>query len=191
MSARRSIRTKAAVKYTSDSEGSEFGAPKARKATPKKSASTTPRKTPKRPVSQDISAATPTYKRAKKDPETIAAELREKAAEQDAKAMKQKSKANWEEWMMKNDVNGKMLHTEPDKDEAITQTDCLKKYGLKKEELGSLLHFEKKNPLYGGTMKLFIELHVQKLAFRRFGMLAGFTDDKDILAHGEKQWEEK
>lgn len=82
------------------------------------------------------------------------------------------------------------METEPEREESITQTDSQKKYGLKPGELGSLLHFEKQNLIYGNTMKIFLEDDVKKLAFRKYGMLAGITDEPQILVRGKELWKE-
>ncbi|KAI4670323.1 uncharacterized protein J4E79_000604 [Alternaria viburni] len=188
MSTRKSSRATKAVKYTSASEGSDF---EDKKRKPRKTTTGTPKrptkrtkavpnattvsgkKAPmnaKRPAESDDDESSheaaailpPKPKRQKKDPETLAQEAREK----------------------------KMLEEEPDKEESITQTDALKKYGLKKEELTSLLRYEKKNPLYGGTMKLFLEENVRELGFRKMGMLEGVEGgDEEILRRGEEIWQ--
>jgi hypothetical protein len=196
MSTRRSGRAKAPVKYTSASEGSDFEDKKPRKSANKKTtAAATPKKRTKAeqdPVPSadtDADAEPAPKKRAKKDPETLAAEHTSKAAQQTAKAEKASHKKAWEDWVSAHDVKGTLLNEEPSKDESITQTDCAKKYGLKAGELGSLKHFEKKNPAYGNTMKLFLEKDVQILAFRKAGILNGAEgEDDDVLRRGEEVW---
>ncbi|KAL1796431.1 hypothetical protein ACET3X_004971 [Alternaria dauci] len=127
-------------------------------------------------------------KRQKKDPATLAAEAQEKQA----KADKAAHKKAWQDWLSSHNVEGELLEEEPGKDESITQTDALKKYGVKKEELNSLLRFEKKNPLYPGMMKLFLEDDVRELAFRKMGVLEGVQgDDEDIIKKGEELWTEE
>ncbi|KAH7402769.1 hypothetical protein BKA66DRAFT_564670 [Pyrenochaeta sp. MPI-SDFR-AT-0127] len=187
MSTRRSGRAKAPVKYTSDSEGSDFGAKKSKKVVNKKGGAT-PKKSAKREAKAEPAATTP--KRRKKDPEVLAAELQKKAEKQEAKAEKAQHKKDWESWLEKHDLSGRLLESEPDREESITQTDSQKKYGLKPGELGSLLHFEKRNPNYGNTMKIFLEEDVKKLAFRKYGILAGITDESQILEKGEELWKE-
>lgn len=78
MTGRRSARAaaKAPVKYASDSEDSDFGTKKTRKAT-KKTAQATPKKGTKRSQSPN-GEAEKTPKRRKKSPETAAAEHAEK-----------------------------------------------------------------------------------------------------------------
>jgi hypothetical protein len=181
MSTRRSGRAKAPVKYTSDSDGSDFGNKKSRK-----SVSAQPKKRTK--TEQEPSAAGPPKKRAKKDPEVAAAEQREKADAADAKAEKARHQKAWEEWLDAHDVGGKLLDDEPGKDESITQTDAQKKYGVKKEELGSLKHFEKRNPVYNNTMKLYLEADVKELGFRKAGRLDGVEDENEAVKRGEEIW---
>jgi hypothetical protein len=195
MSTRRSGRAKAQVKYTSASEGSDFEDKKPRKSANKKTTgAATPKKRTKAeqdPVPSADAEPTP-KKRTKKDPETLAAEHTSKAAQQTAKAEKASHKKAWENWVSAHDVEGALLDEEPSKDESITQTDCAKKYSLKAGELGSLKHFEKKNPAYGNTMKLFVEEEVKVLAFRKAGMLDGAEGDEgDVLARGEEVWKKK
>ncbi|KAH8723876.1 hypothetical protein GQ44DRAFT_802482 [Phaeosphaeriaceae sp. PMI808] len=181
MSSRRSGRAKAPVKYTSDSEGSTFGARKrtkgANKATPKKRT-----RTEQDPATGDATA-TP-KKRTKKDPEILAAEYSAKAQAQEEKAQKAQRKKVWEDWLEAYDVAGELLDDEPSREDSITQTDSLKKYGLKKEELGSLKHFEKKNPQYNNTIKLFLEDEVKKIAFRKYGMLDGVEGSDEEEKNG-------
>jgi molecular chaperone GrpE (heat shock protein) len=208
MSTRRSGRATKAVKYTSASEGSDFEdkkkkprKPSTTKKTPKPTA--TPKKAHKRaaesdnddddnnPTNNDNTTAPtttpPKPKRQKKDPSTLAAESQEKQT----KADKAAHKKAWQDWLASHDASGEQLEVEPDKEESITQTDALKKYGLKKDELSSLLRFEKKNPLYGGTMKLFLEEDVRELGFRKLGMLEGCEgDDEEVVKRGEEIWEE-
>jgi hypothetical protein len=201
MSTRRSGRATKAVKYTSAS-GSDFEDKKRstkKASSTKKSDAAPPRKnSTKRAAAEpeaeadDTTIAAPKPKRQKKSPETLAGEARSKAEAQQAKADKTAHKKAWESWLKEHDVEGELLEVEPEKDESITQTDCLKKYGLKKEELGSLLHFEKKNPLYGGVMKLFLEENVRELGFRKLGVLGGVQgDDEKIVERGEEMWTEQ
>ncbi|KAI4629888.1 uncharacterized protein J4E87_003075 [Alternaria ethzedia] len=209
MSTRKSSRATKAVKYTSASEGSDF---EDKKRKPRKTTTATPKgptrrtkavpdattvsgkKAPmnaKRPAeSDDDNASTnetaPKPKRQKKDPETLAQEAHDKQVKADKALYKQ----HWQDWLASHTVEGEMLEEEPDKEESITQTDALKKYGLKKEELTSLLRYEKKNPLYGGTMKLFLEENVRELSFRKMGMLEGVgRGDGEVLRKGEEIWQ--
>ena len=209
MSTRYSTRTTKAVKYTSASEGSDFDGKKKKKKTPKKftKTSTTPKKQPKKraapdtedddnedrvPIAPIFSSPPSKPKRQKKDPITLAIEARQKAEAHEAKAAKVAAKKIWEAWLDEHNIHGELLATEPTKDEAITQTDSLKRYGLKPAELGSLLRFEKKNPQYGGTMKLFVKDDVKELAFRKLGMLAGVEgDDEVVVEKGEEIWKEE
>jgi hypothetical protein len=173
MSSRRSGRAKAPVKYTSDSDDSDFGNKK-------------PRPT--------ADSAAPPKKRAKKDPETLAAEESAKHSAAEQKASEKQSKKAWETWLEAHDVAGELLDEEPEREKSITQTDSLKKYGLKKDELASLKHFEKRNPLYNNTIKLFIEEEVKTLGFRKAGLLAGAAegeDDQDVIKRGEAIWTEE
>ncbi|KAF1947353.1 hypothetical protein EJ02DRAFT_449935 [Clathrospora elynae] len=208
MSGRRSGRTKAPVKYTSASEGSDFEDQKKKRTTGKKAAATkkseaaaAPKKSSKRAAAADPETdqaetdandapTKPKAKRQKKEPETLAAEARDKTEAQDAKAAKAASKKAWEAWLKENDAVGKLLEEEPQKGESVTQTDALKKYGLKPAELASLLHFEKPNPLYKGVMKLFLEEEVKKLCYRKLGMLDG-EKGEGVLERGEEIWNEK
>ncbi|KAF2823482.1 hypothetical protein CC86DRAFT_372431 [Ophiobolus disseminans] len=184
MSSRRSGRAKAPVKYTSDSEGSDFGEKKgkrgATKATPKK-----------RTKAEQEPAAEAPKKRTKKDPETLAAEHKEKAEIQEAKAEKASHKKAWDAWLEMSDASGALLDEEPSKDVSITQTDANKKYGVKKEDLIALKHFEKRNPVYNNTIKLYLEEDVRKLGFRKYGILAGVNDDEDAVKMGEEMWAEE
>ncbi|CAO2657245.1 Nn.00g033710.m01.CDS01 [Neocucurbitaria sp. VM-36] len=197
MSTRRSGRAKAPVKYTSDSEGSDFGAKKRKAPTSKKTSQATPKKAPKREAAETEATApttttAPTPKRRKKDPETLAAEYAGKAKAQEEKAQKAQYKKGWEDWQKQHDAGGKLLDAEPERDESITQTDSLKKYSLKPGELGSLFHFEKRHPTYGNTTKLFREEDVRQVAFRKYGILAGETDDEaTLLKKGEELWKEE
>lgn len=187
MSSRRSARsaTKAPVKYTSDSEGSDFGEKKS-KRTSKKAVQATPKKSKKRPQpSDDETEKTP--KRRRKSPETLAAELADKSKKQEEKAANQKAKQRWEDWLKENDVSGKLLDAEPEREDCVTQTDALKQYNLKANELITLKHFEKPNQ-YGGQTKLFPVVDVKKVAFRKYGLLAGVTDEQQILEKGEEVW---
>jgi hypothetical protein len=181
MSTRRSGRAKAPVKYTSDSDGSDFGNKKSKKST-----SAAPKKRTK--TEQEPSAADPPKKRTKKDPEVVAAEQREKANATDAKAEKTRHQKVWETWLGAHDADGELLDDEPVKEESITQTDAVKKYGIKKEELSSLKHFEKRNPVYNNTMKLYLEVDVKELGFRKLGMLDGVDDEKEAVERGEEIW---
>ncbi|KAH7406106.1 hypothetical protein DE146DRAFT_433895 [Phaeosphaeria sp. MPI-PUGE-AT-0046c] len=188
MSTRRSGRAKAPVKYTSDSEGSDYGTSKARKSSTKG----TPKKRPNG-TQQDAATSSPA-KRSKKDPSVVAAEHRAKAAAADEKASKAAHKTEWDEWVTAHDQSGALLDDEPAREESITQTDSLKKYGLKKEELGVLKHFEKRNPnpLFKNTIKLFFEEEVKVLGFRKAGMMAGVEGtEAEILNKGEEIWREE
>ncbi|KAG9189604.1 hypothetical protein G6011_06472 [Alternaria panax] len=206
MSTRRSGRATKEVKYTSASEGSDFEDKKKRtkktsttkKAAPKKSTKKRAAESENDDNSDNASAnanaaaatttTAPKPKRQKKDPATLAAEAQEKQA----KADKAAHKKAWQDWLASHDDEGEMLEEEPSKDESITQTDALKKYGLKKEELTSLLRFEKKNPLYPGMMKLFLEEDVRALAFRKIGTLEGVEgDEEEIVKKGEELWTEE
>ncbi|KAH7078877.1 hypothetical protein BKA63DRAFT_253109 [Paraphoma chrysanthemicola] len=199
MSSRRSARAKAPVKYTSASEGSDFEDTKkkpARSKTSKAAATTTPKKrTKKEQDLVDDASATPPTKRTKKDPETLAAEHRDKAAAQDAKAAKASHKKTWEAWIEEHklpDADAALLAAEPAREESITQTDAGKKYGLKKEELVVLKHFEKKNPLHGNTMKLYLEDEVKVLGYRKLGVLdGGDGKENEVLERGEEIWKEE
>ncbi|KAH6620268.1 hypothetical protein C7974DRAFT_229673 [Boeremia exigua] len=187
MTGRRSARaaTKAPVKYTSDSDGSDFGEKRTKKSN-KKAAQSTPKKGTKR--SQPANGETEqTPKRRRKSPETLAAEHAEKSKQQEEKAAKQKAKQKWEDWLSKNDVSGKLLETEPEREDCITQTDAQKQYGLKATELVTVEHFEKPNQ-YGGQTKLFLLADVAKVAFRKTGILAGFGDEPSVLEKGEELW---
>jgi hypothetical protein len=186
MSTRRSGRAKAPVKYTSDSEGSDFGNKKPKRSAPK----ATPKKRSKTEQESAEPAASP-KKRAKRDPETVAAEHASAMRTAQEKAAKQQHKAAWETWLDVHNVDGKLLDEEPSRDKSITQTDSLKKYGLKKEELGSLKHFEKRNPIHNNTMKLFLEEEVKILGFRKAGMLDGATPEAEVLKRGERIWKEE
>jgi hypothetical protein len=180
MSSRRSGRAKAPVKYTSASETSDLEDKKPRKKAPPKKRTKT---------EQDPSTAeSAPKKRAKKSPETLAAEQTSKQEKTD----KATHKAAWEAWVSENALDDDtLLDEEPGKEDSITQTDSLKRYGLKATELGSLKHFEKRNPVYNNTMKLFREEHVKVLGFRKAGMLAGETEEKDILEKGEEVWRDE
>jgi hypothetical protein len=181
MSSRRSGRSKAPVKYTSDSDpGSDFtGSKKSKKSAPKKRT--------KEPVDAD---AAPPKKRAKRDPETLAAEHKEKAQAQTSKAEKAAHKKAWDAWLESHDAAGALLDEEPAKDVSITQTDAGKKYGVKKEDLAALRHFEKRNPVHNNTMKLYVEEDVKELGFRKLGMLEG-VGEGEAVEEGGKIWEEE
>ncbi|OAL05902.1 hypothetical protein IQ06DRAFT_373273 [Phaeosphaeriaceae sp. SRC1lsM3a] len=193
MSTRRSGRAKAPVKYTSDSEGSDYGSSKTRKSNTK----STPEKRTNG-TNHDAVTSSPA-KRTKKDPSVVAAEHRAKAAAADEKASKAAHKKAWDEWVTAHDVGGKLLDDEPAREESITQTDGLKKYGLKKyglkkEDLAVLKHFEKKNPnpLFKNAIKLFFEEEVKVLGYRKAGMLAGVEGkNEEVLKQGEEIWREE
>lgn len=189
MTGRRSARAaaKASIKYTTDSENSDFGDKKRKKST-KKTAKVTPKKGTKRSQSPD-GEPEKRPKRRKKSPETLAAEHKEKSRIQEEKAAKQQAKQRWEDWLSKNDVSGKLLDAEPERDDCVTQTDALKQYDLKANELVTLEHFEKPNQ-YGSQTKLFLTAEVDKVAFRKYGLLAGLTDESEILGKGEELWKE-
>lgn len=186
MTGRRSARAaaQAPVKYTSDSEMSDFGEKKHKSVNRK--AAATPKKSTKRSNSPN-GEPEKTPKRRKKSPETLAAEHAQKSKKQEEKATKQKAKQQWEEWLSSNDVAGKLLNVEPDREESVTQTDAKKQYGLKANELVTLKHFEKPNQ-YGGQTKLFLAADVKKVAYRKYGLLAGLTDEEMILEKGEELW---
>lgn len=188
MTGRRSARAaaKAPVKYTSDSENSESGNKK-RKRSNKKTAAA-PKKDTKRSQSSK-GEAEKTPKRRKKSPETLAAEHKEKSRIQEEKAAKQQAKQRWQEWLSENDVSGKLFDTEPERDGTVTQTDAHKQYDLKTNELVTLEHFEKPNQ-YGGQTKLFLAADVKKVTIRKYGLLAGFTEEPEIQEKGEVLWNE-
>ena len=188
MTGRRSARAaaKAPVKYTSDSENSAFGDKKRKRSTKKTTA--TPKTGTKRSQSPD-GEAEKTPKRRKKSPETLAAEHKETSRVQEEKAAKQQAKQRWEEWLSKNDVSGKLLDAEPEHDDTVTQTDAHKQYDLKANELVTLEHFEKRNQ-YGGQTKLFLATDVKKVAIRKYGLLAGFSKEPEVLEKGEELWNE-
>jgi hypothetical protein len=180
MSARRSGRAKAPVKYTSDSEGSDFGDKKPRKskATPKKRAKAEPEE------DEPAAAAPSPTKRAKKDADTPAAQ---------EKAFKSQQKSVWDSFLEAHDVDGAFLADEPAREESITQTDSIKKYALKKEDLAVLKHFEKKNPnpVFKNTIKLYIEEEVRELGYRKLGVLDGSKDGDEAVKRGREIWEEE
>lgn len=190
MTSRRSARAaaKAPVKYNSDSGDSDFGTKKPRKST-KKVAQATPKKASKRSQSPN-GEAEHTPKRRKKSPETLAAEHAEKSKKQEEKAEKQTAKKRWEDWLSKHDVSGKLLDAEPEREDCVTQTDAQKQYGLKASELATLEHFEKANQ-YGGQTKLFLKNDVKSVAYRKCGLLAGLTDEQEIMDKGKKLWKEE
>jgi hypothetical protein len=189
MSTRRSGRSKAPVKYTSDSDDSDFGNKKPRKALAK----AVPKKRTKAQdddePAADVDRAASPKKRIKKEASAPVTEPDEKAT---TKAADKQHKATWEKWLEAHDIAGELLDEEPAREESITQTDSLKKYGLKKEELGSLKHFEKRNPMHNNTMKLFLEAEVKVLGFRKAGVLAGEEgDDEAVVKRGEEIWIEE
>lgn len=181
MSARRSGRAKAPVKYTSDSEGSDFSNKKPRKpkATPKKRAKSEAEED-KEP--SPAAAAPSSTKRAKRDADPT-------PAAQD-KALKSQRKATWESYLKAHDVDGALLSEEPAREESITQTDSVKKYGIKKEDLVVLKYFEKKNPnpVFKNTIKLYVEEDVKELGFRKLGVLDGKDDGGDAVERGGEIW---
>lgn len=189
MTGRRSARSaaKAPVKYTSDSETSDFGIKKSKGS--KKKAVSTPKKGTKRSQSPN-GEIEKTPKRRKKSPETLASEYAEKSKKEEEKAAKQKAKQQWEDWLSSNDASGKLLDTEPEREECVTQTDAQKRYGLKPNELITVEHFEKPNQ-YGGQTKLFLTKDVEKVAFRKYGLLAGLTDEQQLLEKGEELWKQE
>jgi hypothetical protein len=185
MSGRRSGRAKAPVKYTSDSENnSDFG-------TKKKSKKASSAAAPKKRAKPADTPSEPPAKRAKKSSDTAAADVQAKAAAAESKAEKASHLASWTAWLASHDVSGALLDEEPVKDASITQTDAAKRYGLKKEELGVLKHWEKRNPLHNNTMKLYFESEVRELGFRKAGMLDGVdAEDERVLGRGEEVWKE-
>jgi hypothetical protein len=195
MSTRRSGRAKAPVKYTSDSENSDFG----NKKKPRKTAAkVVPKKRTKTETQDDddassadavVDRASSPKKRTKKSP-APAAPAHEPILKAPSKASIEKAhKAAWEKWLASQDAATDLLTEEPARESSITQTDALKKYGLKKEELGSLAHFEKRNPLYNNTMKVFVEEEVKVLGWRKAGILSGAEGDDDaVIKKGEAIW---
>ncbi|KZM23278.1 uncharacterized protein EKO05_0004442 [Ascochyta rabiei] len=190
MAGRRSARAaaKAPVKYTSDSDDSNFGTKKPRKST-MKAAQPTAKQGIKRSQSPDDEAEK-APKRRKKSPKTLAAEYAEKSKKQEKKAQKQQAKQRWDDWLKENDVSGRLLDSEPEREDCVTQTDSQKQYGLKANELVTLEHFEKANQ-YGGQTKLFLKDDVKKVAFRKYGLLAGWTDEGEIIDKGEGLWKKQ
>jgi hypothetical protein len=198
MSTRRSGRAKAPVKYTSDSENSDFGTKKkprktAAKVIPKKRTKAETRDDDDdddaSPAAAVVDRASSPKKRTKKSP-APPAPAREPVAKAPSKASIDKAhKAAWEKWLASQDAATDLLTEEPARESSITQTDALKKYGLKKEELGSLAHFEKRNPLYNNTMKVFVEEEVKVLGWRKAGILSGAEGDDDaVIKKGEAIW---
>lgn len=61
---------------------------------------------------------------------------------------------------------------------------------MKANELVTLQHFEKPNQ-YGGQTKLFLAEDVKKVAFQKYGLLAGLTDEQEILNKGQELWKEE
>ncbi|KAI8938030.1 hypothetical protein NX059_005704 [Plenodomus lindquistii] len=207
MTPRKSGRAKAAVKYHSGSEGSDFSAQrgrkgkKPRKGGKKEKSSLESRMTKKRsapdaedttPTNTTTAAAASSSKRQKKEPKsTTAGKDTTNMPFQRIKLSPYQSV--WGAWVSSHSVEGALLDAEPDKEVAITQSNVLKKYGLRKEELTSLKHFEKKNPLYGGVMRLYLEEELKVLVFRKLGILDGVAVDKEgeVLRRGEELWKEK
>ncbi|KAF1934357.1 uncharacterized protein M421DRAFT_88328 [Didymella exigua CBS 183.55] len=161
---------KAPVKYTSGSEDSDFS-DKKRKRSTKITAKATRTKGTKRPQLPDKEAGK-TPKRRKRSPETLAAEHKEKSRIQEGKAAKQQVKQLWEDWLSKNDVSGKLLDDEPERDDTVTQTDAHKQYD------------------YGGQTKLFLAAEVKKVAVRKYGLLTGSMEESEILERGGELWDE-
>lgn len=186
MSSRRSGRAKAPVKYTSDSDDSDFGNKKPRKS----KTAATPKKRTKTEQDPAVEAASSPKKRTKKDPEQLAAD----AAFAQDKATKASHKGAWESWLKEHELaeDERLLDEEPGKEISITQTDAGKKYGVKKEELAALKHFEKRNPnpLYKNDIKLFSEEEVKVLGWRKAGMLAG-AQGEEAVEKGEEIWKEE
>ena len=60
---------------------------------------------------------------------------------------------------------------------------------MKANELVTLEHFEKRNQ-YGGQTKLFLATDVKKVAIRKYGLLAGSSEDSEVLEKGEELWNE-
>ncbi|CAA9965354.1 hypothetical protein PTMSG1_08713 [Pyrenophora teres f. maculata] len=146
----------------------------------------------KRAASDESSSPLPLTKRQKEDPPIIASEARYKAERRESKAAKSAAKKNWEAWVEENNCKGMLLPHEPTKDEAITQTDSVKRYSLKPAELVAALHWEKKKPMYGGTMKLFNKSDVKDLACRKLAMLAGVVgDNMYVLDKAKDMWKEQ
>lgn len=118
--------------------------------------------------------------RSGKPPETVAAELVEKT-------QKQLYKQHWAEWLSANTIapEEKLLKMEPDHALCITQTDCLKQYGLKPAELTPLHHFEKPTPMHHNATKLFFEDDVKNLSGIKLRILAGETDIGAVKAGNE------
>lgn len=182
MSTRKSGRATKAVKYTSASEGSDFEDTKKRKQAANKAAAAkaqgkvtnkkTSKTTKKRPAERSVSplgettTTATTSKRQKKATAPTPAATTQPPA-QASKAEKAAAKKTWQDYLASHSVEGALLDVEPDKTISITQTDALKNYGLKKEELVPLKCWEKKNPLYGGVMRVFVEEEVRVLGERK------------------------
>ncbi|KAF2132195.1 hypothetical protein P153DRAFT_394357 [Dothidotthia symphoricarpi CBS 119687] len=189
MSTRKSGRNaaKAPVKYTSSASGSDFETSKPKKTSRTKTQVPAAKKRKSPPAD---SVAPP--KRRRKDPETLAAEHTSKVQVQEEKAQKQEWKKNWGTWLEDNAIpdEARVLDGEVAEEDAVTQTECLKSYGLKAGELVTLRHAEKPG-MYGNTTKSFVASEVRELAWRKYGMLAGMTAEADILQRGEELWKEE
>ena len=95
----------------------------------KTAAQATPKKGTKRFQSTDGDAGK-TSKRHKKSSKTLAAKHTGKRKQQEEKTVKLKAKQRWGNWLPKNDVSGKLLDAEPEREDCVTQTESEKQYDV-------------------------------------------------------------
>jgi hypothetical protein len=117
----------------------------------------------------------------------------EKAAKLEATAQKLAAKQRWEDWVQSHAFpeSSKLLTYEPKREDCVTQTECIKLYGLKLAEMTSLNYCATGRMVYGHPTKLFLREQVEKLACRKRGMLAGETGIGDEVCVDEAPLVEK
>jgi hypothetical protein len=100
-----------------------------------------------------------------------------RAAKLQAATQKLAAKQSWEAWLTSNVLPAEraLLAYDPPRADCVTQTECLKNYGLKPAELGSLACSATGQIVFGHPTKLFVRKEVEELARRKKGMLAGLS----------------
>jgi hypothetical protein len=108
-----------------------------------------------------------------------------KAAKLQAASQKLAAKQRWEAWLTSNALPAEhaLLTHDPPRADCVTQTECLKRYGLKPAELGSLAYADAGKVVFGHPTKLFVRKEVEELARRKAGILVGEAA-ADLLVKG-------
>jgi hypothetical protein len=100
-----------------------------------------------------------------------------RAAKLQAASQKLAAKQRWEAWLTSNNLPAErtLLAYDPPRTDCVTQTECLKNYGLKPVELGSLAYADAGKVVFGHPTKLFVRKEVEELVRRKKGMLTGLS----------------